>query len=396
MNLDTHNLKSPLLVTLSWSESPSSMSFLDLSAFMIEDGQIRELDDFIFYGSKPDEDGRKVVAKNGCIVLKDHNTCNSCTQQCMSIDLEKVDKRIKQIILVVSSDSEHQLSKYSEAQIVLTDSDVQQKEYKMSLDENGDEHIRCMLIGNVYRYGDSWRYEEDGSTLNGGLDIAYNHFVPKQIREKIPFNDNFEKANIYKRKNELFDNYWQQLVTAIQDAYDKHEWEDVVKKCDFALKTKDDANLRHYLEEAKRKILFAKVQTDFENAYASKDWKEVIRLSKEHGFLNLEASNRKKIDFARAQHRKTGKDKPKKPHRSPFQEKQASSNKSMNVEETTLQDNNVEINISSSKSKFPRLKHRKKKEIDNIENNQSSLNDAGQQKHKTKKKFPKVSHQKKK
>lgn len=187
MGINTYKLTSHVKITLSWKSSANKTAMLDLSAFMLDDdGQFQGLDSVVFYGSQINEKGQ-YHCPDDSIILDSHKQNNGVIRQLMQVDLEKMAPIIKTIVLVISFDTKNLNSKFSCAEVSIEDEN--EILCQLPIDYVNDDSVGGIIIGNIYRYGDSWRYENEESTFAGGLEIPYYRWVSKEIKEKeVSFN----------------------------------------------------------------------------------------------------------------------------------------------------------------------------------------------------------------
>lgn len=200
MGANTYNLTKHIKITLSWKSSAIKKALLDLSAFLLDDdGVLQGLDSVVFYGSQKNEKGQFHCSDNS-IFLDSHKLNNGIIRQVMQVDLDKIAPNIRTIVLVISLDTENLISKFSCTEVRIED----EKEIlcRVPIDYINDDAVGGIILGNIYRYGESWKYENEESTFTGGLDNPYYSWYPNDLKGKtISFN-----RTALKRKNESEEN----------------------------------------------------------------------------------------------------------------------------------------------------------------------------------------------
>ena len=80
----------------------------------------------------------------------------------------------------------------------------------------------------------------------------------------------------------------------IEAAKSSGEWSQVAAKCKEYLQIKEDTAISATLNEANEQLQSVEIQRQFDEAYASENWKEVIRLYNEYSILKRKPENNKK------------------------------------------------------------------------------------------------------
>lgn len=223
------HISSPVIIDVVWQRQSADKSELYLSAFMLNsDGKVRDIKDIVYYGTF-EQNQRGVVSVDESIVLsatlqmKQIHGENVVSHN-MAIELEKIDPKIKRVVFVVSTDSDYGLDSYTNATFAMSFGGV--KATPIVLAENGDENIKCIIVGYIERHNASWRFFEEGTAFNGTLEEAYNEYTPVDIRRKYPYDKFFSKEWLQKEQQIA------QIIRNIKDAESKYDFSSVIKYCD--------------------------------------------------------------------------------------------------------------------------------------------------------------------
>lgn len=176
-------LCSPITIDVYWKQEHGAS--LDLTAFLLnESGQISDIFDMAFYGTKD-----KLKSTSGITLKKENNVYKRKDYQSMTINLERLSENIKSITIAVSNSRGKSLDKFKEVEVVLRDNN--KFESSLQIDDNGD-NVCCVSVDIIQKKGGTWRSLLSNSIgytgYAGGLEMAYEDYVPKEIRDKNPFN----------------------------------------------------------------------------------------------------------------------------------------------------------------------------------------------------------------
>lgn len=202
MGTNTYKLASHVKITLSWKSSANKKAMLDLSAFMLDDdGLLQGLDSVVFYGSQINGNGQ-YHCLDGSIVLNSHKQSNGVIRQLMQVDLERMASNIRTIALVISLDSNNPKSKFSSAEVSIEHE--KGMVCRLPIDYVNEDAVGGIIVGTIFRYGESWRYENEESTFAGGLENPYFRWVSPEIKgDVVPLNRaELLKQQALKRKYE--------------------------------------------------------------------------------------------------------------------------------------------------------------------------------------------------
>lgn len=141
------------------SQSTSDIE-LDTSAFMLDNtGKVSTDDDFIFYNNPKH-------ASNCIEYLEDER---------IEIDLSKIPNDIKKIAITITTDGEKNFSQIANMIVRLIDI----KESKELINFNFADDLKAetaVVIGEIYRHKDQWKFNAVGAGFNGGLAKLCEHF----------------------------------------------------------------------------------------------------------------------------------------------------------------------------------------------------------------------------
>lgn len=165
-------------VGLGWDPNTSTgFDFdLDASAFMLGENKKLPLDEFfVFYNNPKSPDG--AVESSG-----DDQTGGSSDgdDETLTVDLTKVDPRIKEIIFTVTiHEAEQRRQNFGQVHnsfIRIYNAITNEEIAKYDLDE--DFSIETAVeFGRLYRRGDEWKFEAMGNGYKGGLQFFVGKYV---------------------------------------------------------------------------------------------------------------------------------------------------------------------------------------------------------------------------
>lgn len=171
---------SKVCVGLGWDPNPNASSFdydLDASAFLIgANGKVPLDDYFVFYNNQVSPDGS--VESSG----DDRTGGNSDggDDETLTVDLNKVDPRIQQIIFVVTiyecGERKQNYGQIRNSYIRIYDAITNEEICKYDLDE--DYSIETAVeFGRLYKRDNEWRFEAMGIGYPYELDYFVNKYV---------------------------------------------------------------------------------------------------------------------------------------------------------------------------------------------------------------------------
>lgn len=140
---------------------------LDASCFLLKgDGRVRMAQDLIFYNNKTSVDG--AVYHHG-----DNLTgVGEGDDEIISIDLSRVPMEIQKVVFVVSiyeaEMRQQNFGMVSRAFIRVVDDLTNQEMCRFDLTEEASL-LNTMIFGEVYRYGNEWKFRAVGQGIQGGL-----------------------------------------------------------------------------------------------------------------------------------------------------------------------------------------------------------------------------------
>ncbi len=194
MAVNKNILTSPVTIDVSWEQKSSSKDTLDLTAFLLnESGQISEISDMVFYGTTEVVDMKLTSTKHHITIESKHNKAKNIASQCMTINLDLLPEEIKHIVFVVSNDSGKPLDKFKKAQIAFKDK--QNNKDIIQIEDNGD-NVFCVSVGDIQKKNELWTLIKESTCYTGGLDRAFEDFVPKSIRSSYRGIKDFRRPTI--------------------------------------------------------------------------------------------------------------------------------------------------------------------------------------------------------
>lgn len=140
---------------------------LDASCFLLKgDGRVRMAQDLIFYNNKTSIDGS--VYHHG-----DNLTgVGEGDDEIISIDLSRVPMEVQKVVFVVSiyeaEMRQQNFGMVSRAFIRVVDDLTNQEMCRFDLTEEASL-LNTMIFGEVYRYGNEWKFRAVGQGIQGGL-----------------------------------------------------------------------------------------------------------------------------------------------------------------------------------------------------------------------------------
>lgn len=164
-------------IGLGWDPSRTGADFdLDASAFMLGDnGKLPADEFFVFYNNLESPDGAVKSARDD---LTGRNS-DEGDDETISVDLEKIDPRIKEIIFTASihkAEERHQnFGQVHNSYIRVYDAISNEEIAKYDLDE--DFSIETALeFGRLYLRNGEWKFEAMGNGYKGGLAMFLDKY----------------------------------------------------------------------------------------------------------------------------------------------------------------------------------------------------------------------------
>jgi len=168
---------SKIIVGLGWDTNKYDGGFdfdLDASAFLCGDsGKVFNDQDFIFYGN--------VKHASGCVTHTGDNTTGSGEgdDEVINVDLGLVPANISRIAFTVTiydADTRHQnFGQVSNAYIHIMDQVTGQEIIRYDLGEDFSVET-AVVVGEIYRYNNEWKFNAIGSGFSGGLYALCQNF----------------------------------------------------------------------------------------------------------------------------------------------------------------------------------------------------------------------------
>ena len=195
MNIFNQNLKSPLEVKVEWVRNSSVPPLtLSISALMLnKDNVINKLEDFIFYGTP--SNGNDIISSDKsitCDAINFKDGFGTESSYKMNLELSKVSETIDRINIVVSINTKGDCSILpafdSLTKAIFSIKDAAGLTFIAELNKTGESLCRCITVGLVRRYGNSWRFEEEMEMMLGGLELIYDEYMCDSIINNTPFN----------------------------------------------------------------------------------------------------------------------------------------------------------------------------------------------------------------
>lgn len=195
MSIFNQNIKSPLEVKVEWVRNTSTPPLtLSISALMLnKDDVINKLEDFVFYGSP--NNGSDIISSDKsitCDALNFDKGFGTESSYKMNLELGKVSNTIDRINIVVSINTKandtHLPAFDSLTKATFSIKDAAGLTFTTELNKTGESSCRCITVGLVRRYAQSWRFEEEMELKLGGLELVYNEYMSDSIINSNPFS----------------------------------------------------------------------------------------------------------------------------------------------------------------------------------------------------------------
>jgi len=195
MSIFNQNLKSPLEVKVEWRRTSSKPPLtLSISALMLnKDNVINKLEDFVFYGTP--SNGNDIISSDKsitCDAINFKDGFGTESSYKMNLELSKVSESIDRINIVVSINAKGDSSILpafdSLTKAIFSIKDAAGLTFIAELNKTGESLCRCITVGLVRRYGNSWRFEEEMELKLGGLELIYDEYMCDSIINNTPFN----------------------------------------------------------------------------------------------------------------------------------------------------------------------------------------------------------------
>ena len=195
MAVSKYVLASPVTIDVSWEQKASEHDSLDLTAFLLnKNGQVSEFSDMVFYGTTEGvefsdvffygiTDGveMKLTCKHHITIETKYTLKKQIKSQCMTINLDNLPMDIKHVVFVVSCEDGKPLDKFNKVKIAFRDKINYEDQYP--IEDNGD-NVSCVSVGALQRKNEQWILVKEETCYAGGLEKAYEDFVPVKIRNK--------------------------------------------------------------------------------------------------------------------------------------------------------------------------------------------------------------------
>lgn len=201
MAVSKYVLASPVTIDVSWEQKASEHDSLDLTAFLLnKNGQVSEFSDMVFYGTTRVVEMKLTSTKHQITIETKYNKKYQIKSQCMTIDLDNLPEEIKHIVFVVSCENRKPLDKFKKAKIAFRDKTNHEDIFQ--IEDNGD-NVFCVSVGDLQKKNDRWTLVKEETCYAGGLEKAYEDFVPIKIRkEQRPLSE-FERPIISTTKGPM-------------------------------------------------------------------------------------------------------------------------------------------------------------------------------------------------
>ncbi len=168
---------SKIVVGLGWDTNKYDGGFdfdLDASAFLCGDnGKVFSDQDFIFYSN--------LKHSSGCVCHTGDNTTGTGTgdDEVIQVDLSLVPDNISRIAFTVTiydADTRHQnFGQVSNAYIHIIDQTTGTEIIRYDLGEDFSIET-AVVVGEIYRYNNEWKFNAIGSGFSGGLYALCQNF----------------------------------------------------------------------------------------------------------------------------------------------------------------------------------------------------------------------------
>lgn len=201
MAVSKYVLASPVTIDVSWEQKASEHDSLDLTAFLLnKNGQVSEFSDMVFYGTTKVVEMKLISTKHQITIETKYNKINHIKSQSMTIDLHNLSEDIKHIVFVVSCEGGKPLDKFKKAKIAFRDKTNHGDIFQ--IEENGD-NVFCVSVGDLQKKDKRWTLIDEKTCYAGGLERAYEDYVPIKIRkEQRPLSE-FERPIIATAKGPM-------------------------------------------------------------------------------------------------------------------------------------------------------------------------------------------------
>ena len=186
MDKKQHILTPSISIYVSWEKDKSSEDALDLTAFLLnEDGQISNISDMVFYGTTEVCDNKLISKEHKITIETKYNQVKKIACQSMSVSLKELPETVKHVVFVVSNNIQKPLDRFRNSSIKFRDGEEYSK--SITFEDNGDDAF-CVSVGAVEKMLNTWSLVIETTCYAGGIDKAYEDYVPKSIRDKYPIN----------------------------------------------------------------------------------------------------------------------------------------------------------------------------------------------------------------
>lgn len=164
------------LIGLGWNTRAKDCAVFDLDAsvFMLnEHGKVRGNKDFIFYGNLESK------CKSLHHVGDKRSEVGAVDDEAVLVELEKVPDDIHRLAITVTIHAadvrKQNFGQVEDAFIRIVNEDNNQEIARFDLAENYSTET-AMIFGEVYRYGDEWKFKAVGQGFSGGLEAMCKTF----------------------------------------------------------------------------------------------------------------------------------------------------------------------------------------------------------------------------
>lgn len=207
------DLKSPIEVKVDWKRHSTIPPLtLSISALMLNNEDvINRLEDFVFYGTP--NNGSDIISSDKsvtCDALNFEKGFGTESSYKMNLDLGKVSNTIDRINIVVSINTKandtHLPAFDSLTKATFSIKDAAGLTFTTELNKTGESSCRCITVGLVRRYAQSWRFEEEMELKLGGLELVYNEYMCDSIINSNPFSKIGDLTIIEKKYKETEEN----------------------------------------------------------------------------------------------------------------------------------------------------------------------------------------------
>ncbi|MFZ5966622.1 MAG: TerD family protein [Bacillota bacterium] len=168
VGLDAANL-SRIQVGLGWSVNRSQGSAFDLDVFIFavkEDGKVRNDKDFIFFGNKE-------PAGMGIALLGDNRTgAGEGDDEVVMTDLNNIPLEINKVVFAITiyegKERGQSFGMVENAYVRLVDVNTGREFLRYNLSREYSSET-AVVVGELYRHGQEWKFNAIGSGFNDGL-----------------------------------------------------------------------------------------------------------------------------------------------------------------------------------------------------------------------------------